>query len=304
MLAYVLSAASFAVFFGGAAAEVAIATCLGLAVGLLAIVFQGAGPWQRMFELSAALAAAVIDYVVHYIYPSFIEWIPLASGLIILLPGLALVDAVEELAHGHLASGGARLAGVGVVLLTMTFGAVLGTVLVGDDSLGQPPPVDTAELPLVWWLPALAAIAVGSTIRFRGRPSDIWVAVAASTVALGGALGARSLGELAGPFLAALVLGVAAQAYARASGRPAELFTVPGLALLVPGSFGVRSMAALLSEQTTVGVETAFHMVLTAMALATGLLASSMFDPQRLRDPRTRGGQRLSPGQSNIWTRR
>ena len=85
------------------------------------------------------------------------------------------------------------------------------------------------------------------------------------------------------------MLGVAAQAYARASGRPAELFTVPGLALLVPGSFGVRSMAALLSEQTTVGVETAFHMVLTAMALATGLLASSMFDPQRLRDPRHAG---------------
>jgi uncharacterized membrane protein YjjB (DUF3815 family) len=56
------------------------------------------------------------------------------------------------------------------------------------------------------------------------------------------------------------------------------LFTVPGLALLVPGSFGVRSMSALLSEETAVGVDTAFHMFLAAMALVTGLLiANSMF---------------------------
>jgi hypothetical protein len=51
--------------------------------------------------------------------PPFAEWIPLASGLIILLPGLALVDAIEELAHGHLTSGSARLAGVGAILLAM-----------------------------------------------------------------------------------------------------------------------------------------------------------------------------------------
>ncbi len=117
-------------------------------------------------------------------------------------------------------------------------------------------------------------------------------------------MGARSLGELAGPFLAALVLGIVAQLYARVSGQPAELFSVPGLALLVPGSFGVRSMAALLSEQTTVGVETAFHMILTAMALVTGLLVSSLFHPDRFREAKVTSGKRPAPGESNIWTPR
>src|SRR5436309_3001087 len=55
-----------------------------------------------------------------------VAWVPLASGLIILLPGLSLVDAVEELASGNLASGAARLAGVGVGFLALTFGVLAG----------------------------------------------------------------------------------------------------------------------------------------------------------------------------------
>ena len=79
---------------------------------------------------------------------------------------------------------------------------------------------------------------------------------------------------MAGPFLSAFVLGLSANLFARVTRQPAELFTVPGLALLVPGSFGVRSMSALLSDQTTLSVDMAFHMFLTAMALVTGLLFS------------------------------
>jgi len=56
---------------------------------------------------------------------SFVHWIPLASGMVILLPGLSLVDSIEELANGHLASGGARMAGVGVAFLALIFGVLL-----------------------------------------------------------------------------------------------------------------------------------------------------------------------------------
>jgi uncharacterized membrane protein YjjP (DUF1212 family) len=281
VLAYLLSAAAFAVFFGGGVHEVVTAMCVGLAVGSLAVTIQTSRVSRRMFELSAAAAAAAIANVAHLVADPIVDWIPLASGLIVLLPGLPMVDAVEELAHGHLTSGAARLAGVGVVLLAMTFGAVLGTVIVEPVTVDSPA---TVAEPLPQWMlvPALLAVAVGSTIRFRGRVGDVWIALAASSVALvGSRLGTAGLGDFAGPFVAALALGLAANLFAGYFHQSAELFTVPGLALLVPGSFGVRSIEALLADDTIVGVDTAFSMFLTAMALVTGLLASNSIYRER-----------------------
>lgn len=278
VLAYVLSAGAFAVFFGGDVPEVITGTIVGLAVGILSVIAHQMHLSRMIFELVAATVAAATANLATAFYGPFAEWIPLAAGLIILLPGLALVDAIEELAHGHLTSGSARLAGVGAVLLAMTFGALLGLVLIDTTAIDQPP--SHAPALGTWYMAAaLVAVAIGSTIRFRGRAVDMWVALAASAMALVGAkVGAAWLGQFAGPFLAAFLLGATANGYARISGRPAQLFTVPGLALLVPGSFGVRSMSALLSENTAVGVDTAFHMFLAAMALVTGLLiANSMF---------------------------
>src|SRR5262245_66593719 len=56
-------------------------------------------------------------------------------------------------------------------------------------------------------------------------------------------------------------------------GAAAELFVIPGLAVLVPGSIGLRSMASLLEAHTaSVGVTSAMQMFLIAMALVAGLL--------------------------------
>ena len=194
----------------------------------------------------------MIDNLAYDVLPSLVEWIPLASGLIILLPGLALVDAVEELAHGHLVSARRGWPASASMLLAMTFGAVLGIVLGGgvlaasrrrwrrracrhggwaghrgdcrrlDDSFSRPP--------------ARHVDCAGGFDRGAGRVAD-------------GA--ARSLGRVGRAVPGGVRARRGRQLFARLSRQPAELFAVPGLALLVPGSFGVRSMAALLSEQTT-----------------------------------------------------
>ena len=46
-----------------------------------------------------------------------------------------------------------------------------------------------------------------------------------------------------------------AHLFAQLARQPAEMFIVPGLALLVPGSFGVRTMAALLDENTLLDID-------------------------------------------------
>jgi len=314
--AYVLSAAAFAVFFRGGQTELMVAVAVGLAVGALAVIMRRIRTSSRLFELTAATTAAVIAIAGDSFLGHFQDWVPLASGLIILLPGISLVDAVEELSHGHLASGGARMAGVGVAFLALTYGTVLGESIAGyvpeshsppaagssepaetapersapdpeesaenesrsadtDEAVAPEEPVAARPLPTWALIPALLAVAAGSMVRFRSRPVDFFTGLVGSTVALLGArLGTAFAGPFGGPFLAAFALGLTANIYARWRRQAPELIAIPGIALLVPGSVGVRSVSALLSEDTAVGIDTAFHMFLIAMALVSGLLFS------------------------------
>ena len=58
--AYALGAAPFSVFFGGGWTELIVASCVGLAVGLVALLMNYLGHGGRTFELVAAAAAAFI----------------------------------------------------------------------------------------------------------------------------------------------------------------------------------------------------------------------------------------------------
>jgi uncharacterized membrane protein YjjB (DUF3815 family) len=51
--------------------------------------------------------------------------------------------------------------------------------------------------------------------------------------------------------------------------------------LLVPGSIGYRSLTSLLDQNVVVGVTAGFTMILTAVAIAGGLLVSSVLVPTR-----------------------
>ncbi|MFP2902117.1 threonine/serine exporter family protein, partial [Corallococcus sp. 4LFB] len=82
-------------------------------------------------------------------------------------------------------------------------------------------------------------------------------------------------------FAGALLLGVGSNALARLRNRPAVTTVVPGLMLLVPGSVGFRSLASLLERDVVAGVDTAFSMLMVAVALAAGLLSANAIMPSR-----------------------
>jgi len=84
-----------------------------------------------------------------------------------------------------------------------------------------------------------------------------------------------------GGCLGALLLGTACNVYGRALDRPVAVPMVPGIMLLVPGSLGFRSFSAMLDQDVVLGVETAFHMILIAASLVTGLLLANVTVPPR-----------------------
>jgi len=94
-------------------------------------------------------------------------------------------------------------------------------------------------------------------------------------------LGVRYLPGSMSAFTAAFSVAMLANAIARLTKRPAQVFLLPGLVLLVPGSFGFVSLESFLRGDFLPGAAKAFEMFLTASAIVTGLLAANVALPAR-----------------------
>ena len=71
--------------------------------------------------------------------------------------------------------------------------------------------------------------------------------------------------------------------------RSPLVFIVPGVLILVPGSAGFNSLLKLLTGQTVSGIDAGFNTFVTAMAIAYGLMLSSVILPRRFTSIGTRG---------------
>jgi len=141
-------------------------------------------------------------------------------------------------------------------------------------SVGKPD--EAIAFPRWMMLPALVLVSLGSIFRFQARLADgPWILLASAVALAGTKLGARLGNPLMGPFVGALLLGLAANLFARLRVPTPQLLLVPGLALLVPGSFGLRSLNSMLSGESTAGIDQGFQMFMMAIALVAGLLFSN-----------------------------
>jgi uncharacterized membrane protein YjjP (DUF1212 family) len=278
LLAHALLAGSAAASLDGSVADVLASALLGLAIGILGRLASGR-PVARLFAPIATFAAALISQGLARLIPGIAEGVVGLAGVIVLLPGLSLTLAMSELATRHLVSGTARLAGALMVFLTMAFGVALAHRLF---ELGSLPVV--LELGPGWItpLPSLARVfglllaSLGACVLFQARWRDVPVVTIAGVV---GALVSASLGPRFGPEIAAFVgatlIGLAGNAYARASALPSSVVVLPGLLMLVPGAIGFRSVVAFQAGEAMAGIDAAFHMTLVAVALVAGVLAAN-----------------------------
>jgi len=89
-------------------------------------------------------------------------------------------------------------------------------------------------------------------------------------------------GAAAGTFVAALSIGIVGGLVATYLRRPALVFIVPGVLMLVPGSTGFSSLFHLVAGQTVSGIDAGFNAFVTAMAIAYGLMVSAVvLSPRR-----------------------
>lgn len=262
--------------------DIATAGVIGLLSGLLTLWADRRVATREASEaLSGLLAGVVAVLVAALIGPLNLNSVIIAS-LVVLLPGLVLTNAVNELSSQHWVSGTARFAGALTTVLKLTVGAVIAVTVAG--ALGLDPQVRALRPQPDWveWA-SLGVAGVAFAMVFKASLRDWpWVIAAVFVGFTVSTYAGRAWGAMAGIFLAAMILTAAGNLFGRVFKRPGAIVRLPGIIILVPGSTSLRGVMDLVQRQDVVAGQSAFITVLSVvMALVAGLLFGNLLLPAR-----------------------
>ncbi len=262
--------------------DIGTAGIIGLLLGLLDLAAQSRPRLQEASDAVAGLVAgSVAILVASLVAPLNLNTVIIAS-LIVLLPGMALTNAMNELTSRHLVAGTARFAGAMTTILKLTIGTAIALSLA---RLAGLEPAVRALRPqpewMVWSALGIGAYAFAVLFRAHRRDYPLVMAAAATGYAIS-RFGGEAFGAPAGVFLAALAMTATGNVYARWSNRPGALVRLPGIIMLVPGSVALRGVISLVQAQDIgAGQDAALAALNTLMALLAGLMFGNLLVPAR-----------------------
>ena len=283
--ATIVSAGAAAVFFRGSLIDVLVASLVGAVVGGSRVVLGRKPAQVLLVDFMGGLFAASCAWLAIYVWPSASPEVIVLAGAISLFPGMTFTTGLAEVAQKNLVSGGARLMESAVTLLLILFGVALVAGFQRLAGTSLPPLVgERIGLGLPYQGVALAVSAMAFAILFQVPRKYLWAAlVSGATGYVVTSLAVRYLPEAphVAAFCAALAVCVLANVLARILNRPAQLFQLPGMILLMPGSFGFVSLNQLLAKKAEEGVQAGFMLALVGTALVIGVLVANVVAPAR-----------------------
>ena len=262
--------------------DIAVATFTGLLIGSIEFVARRHPQVREAGEaLAGLLAGAVAIVFASFVAPLNLNTVIIAS-LIVLLPGMSLTNAVNELTSQHLVSGTARFAGALTTVMKLAIGTMIALTLA--NLIGLAPQVRALRPQPDWveWL-SLALAAYAFAVLFRAARRDYPIVMLAAIAGyLISRLAGAAWGSPAGIFLSALLMTAAGNGYARWVKRPGALVRVPGIIMLVPGSASLRGVMNLVQQQdVAAGQDAALAVTNILLALIAGLLFGNLLLPTR-----------------------
>lgn len=284
-LATTVAAGAAAVFFRGTLVDVLVASIVGAAIGMGRSLLDRRPAQRLLAEFLGGLLAAVCAWLATRVWPLASPEVIVLAGAISLFPGMTFTTGLAEIAQKNLVAGGARLMESGVTLLLILFGVAL--VAGFQQMSGVAVPVGVVErvgLGLPYQALALVASALAFAMLFQVPRRYLWAALLSGATGYAvTAVAVRKVPEAphVAAFCAALAVCMLSNGLARITNRPAQLFQLPGMILLVPGSFGFVSLGQLLAKKAEAGVQEGFTMALVGAALVIGVLVANVVMPAR-----------------------
>lgn len=242
--------------------------------------FIGTVPAALMYSFAGSLGI--------HISPSQI----IASGIVVLVAGLSLVQSLQDGIMGASVTGSARFFDTILMTTGIVAGVALGIQVSDAVGLGLPP-LETQTPPdfgsAVVKIIGAGLISVGFAIAMYAERSAV---VVSGLSAMAGMsfyhlvfipLGIRPVAASA---ITATIIGLAGGLLARRYRVPPVIIAISGITPMLPGLMLYRAMYALLNEQMLVGFTNLFLALATAGSLAAGVVLGEWV-ARRLRRPTT-----------------
>ncbi|HEY4040288.1 MAG TPA: threonine/serine exporter family protein [Rhodopila sp.] len=287
-----LTAASLSRLFGGDWPAFAVAWLAGAAGTWLRQQLSGrqVNPVAVSF-LAACLSGLVGGAAVSLKISGTPSLCLVAPGMII-VPGVPLINGVQDMIRNHMTLGISRLAFGGVITVAIAMGLFVATVVTGAAIAveAQPGEIGVAEDAV---FSAIAALGYASLFNVPVRIAWACVVCGVASHAL------RTLGLhlgidiLSGTLLGALAAGILAQLFSHRFNAPAAAFAFPGVVAMVPGAYAFRLVLsglqiahgatdpALPMATLTLGIT----VVLMMGAIAVGIAAPAFWFRKRSSHP-------------------
>ncbi len=275
MVGYAAYGGAVAARVGGAIREVMVGIVVGAIAGVIHLRAARSSAVDLQQSFLAALIGTLTALVLLLLFP-FDGAKAVFGGMCLLVPAMVLTTGAHELASGALESGTVRMAYGGLRFLMLGFGIAVATQAW---SLFGPIPPRHITSPLPWPV-VLALVAAGGaalTLCLQGRRRDLpWIVGAALLTYGTHALTVTLFGGRGSPFVAALVLGIAAGLQARLPGHIPATVLIPGLLQIAPGFLGTEAMLNLFAPGQRGGSAQFLDVLVTALQLVTGLLVAEL----------------------------
>ncbi|MFE3204638.1 threonine/serine ThrE exporter family protein [Embleya sp. NPDC055664] len=292
--------AAFASVMVGGGPIVAVAACVAALIGerLAQLLAERGVPEFYQFVL-ASMPAAAITVVMIKLGAGINPYAVVTGGLFALLPGRALVAAVQDGLTGFYITAAARLLEVFYLIVGIIVG--ISIVLYIGDQVGVKFTVEGTfnlnDNPRIVQL--LAAGGVSLTFAVLVQVRRVLLPMAAAGGAVGWAVFQVLREAGAAPVLATAVatglLGLLGQLLARWHGTSALPYVIPAIGPMLPGSAMYQGMLGLALGHTDSGWRSLVNAASLALALAAGVNVGSEAARFVLPSPPPRTGREMRP---------
>jgi uncharacterized membrane protein YjjP (DUF1212 family) len=280
-LAMAATGAGAAVLFRGRAFDVAAATLVALVIHALGRVL-GRHPQARFLnDFVGSLLASLLATGATVALGCSRDAVLLA-GLLTLFPGMTFTTGLAELVQKNLVAGAARLMEASVTFVALIFGIALSVTLTTWLGVTAASPAPGSGLPIPIQAVAATVVSLALGVLFQVPKRLLWTALVSGGAGyVATALAGPNLPPHVAAFLAATTVCSLANVLARSTGRPAQLYHLPGMMLLVPGSLGFLSLEEMLRGTYEAGVAKGLQALLIAGGLVMGVLVANVILPPK-----------------------
>ena len=252
-----------------------LSACLAAWVGSrLAGALAGRGLPEFYQYAVAAMPAAAAGIALDLAHADVRASAVITGGLFALLPGRALVAAVQDGLTAFYITSAARL----IEVFYITVGIICGISIVLRAGIGfgiDLNPADNLLIPSRPLLQTLAAAVLGLSfavvLQVRRRVLGYAVLSAALAWICDAALVKSGLTATVAVTVTSVLLGLGGQLIARRHATSGLPFTIPGLVALLPGSATYLGVLFIVRGQTAVGATHLFAAASTGLGLAVGV---------------------------------